>query len=99
MSTVSTEIPERLLQQAQVLVQSGWANNIQELMVESLRRYVESHQDALTEQFIRDDVVWGLNGLNNCPMSLILICRVRRMIIFIVLVVQDVQGNKAKRLP
>lgn len=62
MSTVSTEIPERLLQQAQVLVQSGWANNIQELMVESLRRYVESHQDTLTEQFIRDDVVWGLHG-------------------------------------
>ena len=62
MSTVSTEIPERLLQQAQVLVQSGWANNIQELMVESLRRYVESHQDALAEQFIRDDVEWGLNG-------------------------------------
>jgi len=38
------------------------ANNIQELMVESLRRYVESHQDALTEQFIRDDVVWGIHG-------------------------------------
>ena len=62
MSTVSTEIPDRLLQQAHVLVQSGWANNIQELMVESLRRYVESHQEALSEQFLREDIAWGLHG-------------------------------------
>jgi len=45
-----------------VLVQRGWANNVQELVTESLRRYIESHQEALTEQFIHDDIAWGLNG-------------------------------------
>jgi len=62
MSTIQAEIPDSLLQQAQSLVQRGWANNMQELVTESLRRYLESHQEALTEEFIRKDVQWGLQG-------------------------------------
>ncbi|HMY01101.1 MAG: CopG family transcriptional regulator [Moraxellaceae bacterium] len=62
MSMIHAEVPDGLLQQAQLLVQRGWANNIQELVNESLRRYIESHQEALTEQFIREDVEWGLHG-------------------------------------
>jgi hypothetical protein len=27
-----------------------------------LRRYLESHQDILAEQCIREDVHWGLHG-------------------------------------
>ena len=62
MSMIHAEVPDGLLQQAQLLVQRGWANNIQELVNEALRRYIESHQEALTEQFIREDVEWGLHG-------------------------------------
>ena len=62
MRMIHAEVPDGLLQQAQLLVQRGWANNIQELVNESLRRYIESHQEALTEQFIREDVEWGLHG-------------------------------------
>ena len=62
MSMIHAEVPDGLLQQAQLLVQRGWANNILELVNESLRRYIESHQEALTEQFIREDVEWGLHG-------------------------------------
>lgn len=62
MSMIHAEVPDVLLQQAQVLVQRGWANNVQELVTESLRRYIESHQEALTEQFIQDDIAWGLHG-------------------------------------
>ena len=62
MTMIHAEVPDGLLQQAQILVQRGWANNIQELVNESLRRYIESHQEALTEQFIREDVEWGLHG-------------------------------------
>ena len=40
----------------------GWASNLQALVNESLRRYLESHQDVLAEQFILDDVQWGLHG-------------------------------------
>lgn len=62
MSLIQTEVPERLMQQANRLVEHGWANNMQELIVESLRRYLESHPENLQEQFLVDDVEWGLHG-------------------------------------
>lgn len=61
-ATIHAEVPEQLWQQAQSMVQQGWANNVQEIVIESLRRYLESHQDVLTEAFILDDVEWGLHG-------------------------------------
>jgi len=59
---IQAEVPERLWLQAQNLVEQGWASNLQELVNESLRRYLESHQDVLAEQFIQEDVNWGLHG-------------------------------------
>jgi Arc/MetJ-type ribon-helix-helix transcriptional regulator len=61
-NTLNAEIPNQLWQQAQTLVQQGWANNLQEVVNEALRRYLESHQDVLTESYIQDDVKWGLHG-------------------------------------
>ena len=61
-SSIYTEIPEQLRQQAQTLVQQGWANNLEEVINEALRRYLESHQGVLTEAFIQEDVEWGLHG-------------------------------------
>ncbi|RIZ67225.1 MAG: CopG family transcriptional regulator [Methylococcales bacterium] len=61
-NTLSAEIPNQLWQQAQTLVQQGWASNLQEVVNEALRRYLESHQDVLTESYIQDDVKWGLHG-------------------------------------
>jgi Arc/MetJ-type ribon-helix-helix transcriptional regulator len=61
-STIQAEVPDQLWQQAQTLVQQGWAGNVQEIIVESLRRYLESHQDILAETFIQEDVEWGLHG-------------------------------------
>ena len=57
-----TEIPDQLWQQAQALVQQGWADNLQEIVTDALRRYLESHQAVLTETFIQEDVEWGLHG-------------------------------------
>jgi len=59
---IHTEIPDQLAQQAQRMVERGWATNVESIVAESLRRYLESHQEALTEQFIREDVEWGLKG-------------------------------------
>jgi Arc/MetJ-type ribon-helix-helix transcriptional regulator len=58
--TIETEVPEQLWQQAQTMVDKGWANNMNELVSESVRRYLESHQESTTERFIREDVEWGL---------------------------------------
>jgi Arc/MetJ-type ribon-helix-helix transcriptional regulator len=62
MTTLQAQIPDPLLQQAQYLVQQGWIANIDELIAESMRRYLESHREAMTEQFIHEDVDWGLHG-------------------------------------
>lgn len=59
---IHAEIPDQLAQQAQRMVERGWAINVESIVTESLRRYLESHQEALTEQFIREDVEWGLKG-------------------------------------
>ncbi|MDD4928434.1 MAG: CopG family transcriptional regulator [Gallionella sp.] len=63
-SAIHAEIPDQLWQQAQTLVRQGWASNMEEVVNESLRRYLESHQDVLTESFIQEDVEWGLHGSN-----------------------------------
>lgn len=61
---VQAKIPNQIWQQAQTLVQQGWASNLQEIINEALRCYLDSHQDVLTESFIQDDVEWGLHGDN-----------------------------------
>jgi Arc/MetJ-type ribon-helix-helix transcriptional regulator len=61
-SSIHAVIPDQLRQQAQTLVQQGWASNVEEVVNEALRRYLESHQGVLTESFIQDDVEWGLHG-------------------------------------
>jgi hypothetical protein len=63
MSTaIQAELPPELLAQAQAFVEEGWATDVNELLAEALRRYLESHSSQLSETFIRDDVQWGLNG-------------------------------------
>jgi Arc/MetJ-type ribon-helix-helix transcriptional regulator len=59
---VEAKIPDRLWQQAQTMVQQGWVANMDELIAESVRRYLESHLDTMNERFIREDVDWGLHG-------------------------------------
>jgi len=55
-------VPDQLAKQAQRLVDQGWATDVDSIVAESLRRYLESHEQTLTEQFIRDDLQWGLRG-------------------------------------
>jgi hypothetical protein len=59
---IQTTIPDRLAQQARRMVERGWAPDVESIVAESLRRYLESHQENLTEQFLREDVEWGLRG-------------------------------------
>ena len=62
MTTIDAEIPDPLWQQARLMIEQGCARDEETLIAEALRRYVESHQDALNERFIREDVDWGLRG-------------------------------------
>jgi hypothetical protein len=61
-TAIQAELPQELVVQAQAFVEEGWAGDINELLAEALRRYLESHSSQLTETFIREDVNWGLSG-------------------------------------
>ena len=62
MKTVQTEIPEKLYKGAVDLAKEGWYRDEKEVFAEAIRRFLESHQPDLMEQFVRDDVEWGLHG-------------------------------------
>ena len=61
-TTIHTEVPVSLATQAQKLVEAGWFRNLDELLQDALRRFLESHREDLMEEFIRQDVEWGLSG-------------------------------------
>jgi len=59
---IEAELPAELAAQARAFVDQGWATNFNELLAESLRRFLESHEGTLTESFIKEDIEWGLRG-------------------------------------
>lgn len=59
---IQTEIPVALLAQVEDLVNQGWFRSIDDVLLDALRRYLESHRADLMEAFIRQDVEWGLTG-------------------------------------
>ncbi len=61
-TTIHTAVPIRLLTEMETLVEAGWFRDLDELMLNALRRFVESHRPELMEAFIREDVEWGLHG-------------------------------------
>lgn len=61
-SAIQAELPPELLAQAQAYVKEGWATDVNELLADALRRYLESHSSQLSETFIREDIEWGLKG-------------------------------------
>ena len=62
MATIQTDVPVRLLTEMQMLVEAGWFRDLDDLMLDALRRFVESHRAELMERFIREDLEWGLHG-------------------------------------
>jgi len=59
---VKTEIPIGLFEQVENLVEAGWFRSFDDVMLDALRRFLESHRAELMEEFIRQDVEWGLTG-------------------------------------
>ncbi len=61
-TTINVNLPEELVSQAQQFVRDGWVADFDGLLAEALRRYLDSHGPALAEEFIREDIAWGLHG-------------------------------------
>ena len=61
-ASIHTEVPISLINQAQKLVEAGWFQDLDEIVLDALRRFLDSHREELMEDFIRQDVEWGLTG-------------------------------------
>lgn len=62
MAKLFAEIPPRLREEAERFVEEGWHRDMDGLVTEALRRYLDSHSEALMERFIKEDIEWGLRG-------------------------------------
>jgi hypothetical protein len=60
--TLSTEVPAALFEELHALVVNGWSRDLDDLVLDALRRYAESHRESLMEEFVREDIDWGLHG-------------------------------------
>jgi Arc/MetJ-type ribon-helix-helix transcriptional regulator len=61
-ATVKTKLPVRLLSEMESLVHDGWFEDLDDLIADALRRYLDSHRPDLMERYIRKDIEWGLHG-------------------------------------
>lgn len=60
--TVKAEIPIQLVDQMESLIDEGWFSDANGLIVDALRRFLETHRPELMDQYIWKDVEWGLRG-------------------------------------
>lgn len=61
-TTIQAELPPELTAQAMAFVEEGWASDLNELLADALRRFLESHSSRVTEAMILSDIQWGLHG-------------------------------------
>ena len=59
---IEADLPAALAAQARAFVAEGCATDLDDLLAEALRRYLESHAHDLTATFMKEDVQWGLHG-------------------------------------
>ena len=61
-TTIETHLPEQLVKQMESLIQQGWFTDVDSLISDALRRFLDSHSPDLVERFFKEDVQWGLRG-------------------------------------
>ena len=59
---IETEIPTQLFAEMQTLVDAGWFRSVDDVVLDALRRFLESHREELMEGLLQEDVEWGLHG-------------------------------------
>jgi Arc/MetJ-type ribon-helix-helix transcriptional regulator len=59
---VRAQVPTGLLLQLESLIKDGWFEDVNDVIVDALRRYLEARRPELMESYIWHDVEWGLHG-------------------------------------
>ena len=59
---INLPLPPRIKEQVEDQIRQGWFSDLNSLILEALRRYLETHSGELSERWIDQDVEWGLRG-------------------------------------
>lgn len=59
---IEAEIPAQLFAEIQSLVETGWFRSVDDVVLDALRRFLDSHQEEIMEGLLKEDVEWGLRG-------------------------------------
>ena len=62
MTTLTVQCPDQLAKQLDQFVGEGWVTDRGEVLIEALRRFLESHRPDITRTQVLADVEWGLHG-------------------------------------
>lgn len=62
MKTVQTELPEKLYGQIKALIDAGWFADEKDVIMEALRRFLDTHKPEIMAKLVGEDVDWGLYG-------------------------------------
>lgn len=60
MKSVTVELPDRLADELEAAVKSGWFHTEGEAVRLALLEFFRRHPGELTEQFQREDIAWAL---------------------------------------
>jgi Arc/MetJ-type ribon-helix-helix transcriptional regulator len=59
---IEADIPAQLFAEMQSLVNTGWFRSVDDVVLDALRRFLDSHREELMEGLLREDLEWGLRG-------------------------------------
>lgn len=60
MKVVRLELPDKLAEELNLLVESGWFKSEEEAIRLALVEFVRRHRAELLERFQREDIAWAL---------------------------------------
>ena len=72
-TAMTVHLPPRLVEQMETYIQAGWFSDLDTLIVEALRRYLETHQLELQKHFLRPDSDFLLKAAFNMEQFSVLI--------------------------
>ena len=60
MKSIQIELPEKLAQELDTLIQRGWFQSEEEAIHFALLKLIQRYRFELLEQFQREDIAWAL---------------------------------------